>query len=91
MRKFVDITKFLPKSYVTPKRFLVRQEGFDDDVYLEDALSVALHLARLFGKCDDNMIDVPWVEKVEKQAEKLKLFEEISDPLTGIHILRVGF
>ena len=91
MRKFVDITKFLPKSYVTPKRFLVRQEGFDDGVYLENALSVGLYLARFFGKCNGNIIDVPWVEKVEKQVEKLRLFQEISDPLTGIHILRVGF
>lgn len=91
MRKFVGINQFLPKSYVTPKRFLVRQEGFDDGVYLENALSVGIYLTRFFGKCNGNIIDVPWVEKVEKQAEKLKLFQEISDPLTGMHILRVGF
>ena len=91
MRKFVDINQFLPESYVTQKRFLIRQEGFDDEVYLENALSVGIYLTRFFGKCNGNIIDVPWVEKVEKQAEKLKLFQEISDPLTGMHILRVGF
>ena len=75
-----------------PKRFVVTQSGFDDIEYLTTALDVGLYLARLFGKCTKNgTIDVDWIVKVEKQAEKLKLFEEISDQFTGISVQRIGF